>query len=309
MASGIVFDIQRFVLHDGPGIRTVVSFKGCPLRCPWCHNPEARRSEQELAYLVNRCISCGVCSRVCPNHAVKFFADQSHIILRDRCVICGRCVDACVSRALVLTGQKMSVEQVMVEVRKDRLHYEKTGGGLTISGGEPTMQIDFLAAVLQAARDEGINTCVQTNGCAPQEDYRRIAPLTDYFLYDYKATGLAYQEMVGIDEAVILENLEFLYEQGANITLRCPLIPGVNDVMEHLEAIAGLDRKYPALRGIEILPYHNIYTSKFERYGYINPLPNQPAASESDRQRWISALTALGCTRVQLAAMNEFAVR
>jgi pyruvate formate lyase activating enzyme len=301
MSTGIVFDIQRFAQRNGPGIRTAVFLKGCPLHCPWCHNPEAQRHDPELAYLVYRCISCGVCSRVCPNHAVKFLTGESHIILRDRCVICGNCVDACVSDALVLTGREMSVEEVMVEARKDVAHYPGSGGGLTISGGEPTQQMDFLVDLLKAAKGEGIHTCVETSGCAPQESFARILPLTDIFLYDYKATGAAYRDLVGVDEALILENLRFLYTSGARVIMRFPLVPGVNDGAEHLDAMAHLERAYPDLAAMHILPYHNTYTSKFERYGYINPLPNQLPAVDSDKARWMKELALRGSQRIIIA--------
>jgi len=300
MNIGVVFDIQRFAHHNGPGIRTAVFLKGCPLHCPWCHNPEAQRRDRELAYLENRCISCGVCSRVCPNQAVKFIKSEMHIILRDRCVICGNCVDACVSRALVLTGSEMTVEEVMVEVRKDSIHYQRSGGGLTVSGGEPTQQLDFLVALLQSAKAEGIHTCVETSGYAPREAFERILPLTDLFLYDYKATGPAYQDLVGVDEAVILENLEFLYRRGAKLNLRFPLVPGVNDTPDHMDALARLERVYPDLVGLQIMPYHNTYTSKFERYGYNNPLPGQRAASSNDCEGWLAALEQRGSRRINI---------
>ena len=303
MGSGVVYDIQRFAQHDGPGIRTVVYLKGCPLRCLWCQNPEAHRSEPELAYLLYRCIACGVCARVCPNHAVELKAGHPHI-LREYCVVCGNCVEACVSRALSLTGAPMTVEQVMQEARKDRAYYDRSGGGLTVSGGEPTQQMDFLVELLEAAHAEGINTCVETNGCASQQDLERIAPLTDLFLYDYKATGAAYRKLVGVEERVVLKNLEFLYRQGSKIVLRCPLVPGINDSADHLKAIARLEKQYPELAGIEILPYQNNYTSKFERYGYENPLPNQMPADERHIRAWAAKLSDLGSQRVKFIDIN-----
>lgn len=303
MGNGIVFNIQRFAQHDGPGIRTVVFLKGCPLHCIWCQNPEARRSEPELAYLLYRCIACGVCARVCPNHAVELKSGHPHI-LREYCVICGNCVEACMSRALTLTGSTMSVEQVMAEVRKDRIYYDKSGGGLTISGGEPTQQMDFLVELLEAARAEGIHTCIETNGCATQQELARIAPLTDLVFFDYKATGPAYRQLVGVEESLVLENLDFLYRQGSSIVLRCPLVPGINDTADHIKAIARLEQEYPNLAGIDILPYQNTYTSKFERYGYVNPLPNQPPADEHHIHAWITSLDDLGSRRVKIVNMN-----
>lgn len=299
MGNGIVFDIQRFAQRDGPGIRTVVYLKGCPLHCIWCLNPEARRSEPELAYLLYRCIACGVCARVCPNHAVELIAGHPHILRKD-CVICGNCVDACVSSALSLTGAQMSVDQVMVEVRKDRLYYDRSGGGLTVSGGEPTHQMDFLVDLLECARAEGIHTCVETNGCAGREELARIAPLANLILYDYKATGPAYKKLVGVEESVVLKNLDFLYKKGSRIVLRCPLVQGINDTPEHIAAIVRLERTYPDLESIEILPYQNAYASKFERYGYVNPLPHHPPADERHVHGWNMALKDLGSQRVKI---------
>ena len=302
MGTGIVFDIQRFAQRDGPGIRTVVFLKGCPLHCIWCQNPEARRSEPELAYLLYRCIACGVCARVCPNHAVELIAGHPHI-LREHCVICGNCVEACMSRALTLTGSTMTVEQVMVEARKDRAYYGNDGG-LTISGGEPTQQMDFLVELLETARAEGIHTCIETNGCAAPTELARIVPITDLFYFDYKATGPDYRKLVGVDESVVLANLDFLYHQGCSIVLRCPLVPGINDTPEHLRAIVRLEKQYPDLAGIEILPYQNAYTSKFERYGYVNPLPNQPPAGAQHLRAWNEMLKAEGSRRVKIVEFN-----
>lgn len=297
--TGIIYNIQRFALQCGAGIRTLVSFKGCALHCPWCQDPEARRQAPELAYYAHRCIACGVCARVCPNHAVQLKVGEPHI-LRDRCVICGKCVDACVSAALVLTGARMSVAQVMVEVRKDRAYYEKTGGGLSISGGEPLQQADFLEGLLSAAREEGIPACLATSGYADHDVLERIQPLVSCFLYDYKATGLDYQSLCGIDEGVVLTNLDYLYHQGKNIVLRCPLVPGVNDTSEHLEAIARLDREYPDLRAIELRPYRSVDSAKFERYGYTDPLPGLKPPDAATRQGWLDTLEKLGCTRAKL---------
>lgn len=297
MTTGIIFDIRRFSLRDGPGIRTTVFFKGCPLHCPWCHNPEARRNVPELAYYAHRCISCGVCARVCPNNAVQIKIGEPHI-LRDRCVICGKCAGSCVSGALVLTGERMTVEQVMAQVRKDRNHYDKTSGGLSISGGEPLQQIDFLVELLASARAEGIHTCVETNGFDAQEDFERILPFTNLLLFDYKATGPEYASLIGVEESVILDNLDFLYRRTHNIILRCPLVPGVNDSAEHLAAIAGLDRAYPDLLGIELLPFQNSYISKFELYGYTNPMPGLRAATGEDCYAWRSMLESFGAQRI-----------
>lgn len=195
----------------------------------------------------------------------------------------------------------MSVEQVMAEVRKDRRFYEKSGGGLTITGGEPMLHLEFTLDLLRAARTEGIHTCLETCGWTSQRSYQEVLPFVDLFLFDYKASDPeTHRRLTGVDNAIILATLDFLYQNGASILLRCPLIPGVNDDDGHLAGIAALDKKYPNLLGIDLLPYHNIGNSKYEQYGLANPLPAVETASETARQQWVSTLRSLGCEKARL---------
>ena len=242
---GIVFDIQRGAMHDGPGIRTTVFLKGCPLRCAWCHNPESWALQSQQAE---------------PVHA------------GDPCVI---------------FGQEMTVEDVMKEVRKDRVYYQKSGGGLTLSGGEPTVQFEFCRALLRAAVREGIPTCLDTSGYNRPEKFLELMPLVGLFLWDYKATGQAlHQKLTGVSPELIRENFEILYAHGASILIRAPLVPGINDSEEHLQAIVQLARDHPRLAGLDLLPYHDAGLNKFDRLHLPRATLNTRPPDEDTKARW-----------------------
>lgn len=299
--NGVIFDLQRTALHDGPGIRTAVFLKGCPLRCQWCHNPEAQARERQISFREEACEGCGACVAACEPGAHEL-TEEGHSYHRERCVGCGTCVDECLYEALKAAGTETNVEAVMAEVRKDRRYYEQSGGGLTLTGGEPMLQEAFTRELLQAAKAEGIHTCLETCGWASRRAYERVLSFVDLFLFDYKATDPeTHRRLTGVDNGPILANLDFLYRNGARIRLRCPLIPGVNDGEEHLAGIAALERRYPLLEGIDLLAYHNIGNAKYERYGLPNPLPGRETTGEAVKAEWISALERLGCEKASLA--------
>ena len=274
---GRIFDLQRFSTHDGPGIRTTVFLKGCPLRCLWCHNPEGLDPDLQLSFLSSQCVGCGECRDVCPNHAhrIELCADRIvHTLERPQCRRCGWCAAACVSGALEQVGRDVSVAEVLREVLADRAFYGLSGGGLTLSGGEPLLQADFTAAVLQAAKDQGIHCCLETSGYARWQQWEGLVSLVDLFLYDYKETDpQRHVEYTGVSNALILENLRALYARGARIALRCPIIPGCNDRADHFAGIVALAREMPALEEIELLPYHPLGSEKSERLGAAWPAP------------------------------------
>ncbi len=297
MTTGIIFDIQRCSLRDGPGVRTTVFLKGCPLRCLWCHNPESVSFSPQLSFDPTRCADCLACVRAC-SHGVQQQHNERHVLDRARCQVCGGCVEVCLNDALKVVGARWSDDAVLCQVERDADYYRRSGGGMTLSGGEPLAQVDFTLALLEGARARDIHTCIETSGFAPQSHYARLWPLVELFLFDYKATDpAAHRLLTGVSNELILANLEFLYRCGANIVLRCPLVPGVNDTAEHLAGIAAIAARYPRLTGIEIMAYHEMGREKGPRVGREAALPDLKSADEETQTRWLAALRELGCHR------------
>lgn len=249
-AGGNVLNIQRFCLHDGPGIRTTVFLQGCPLRCWWCHNPESQPLEPRLVIDPARCVRCGACAEICPEPG----AGLPH--LAERCRACGRCVDLCPTAGRELQGGWRAVDEVMAEVLTDRAYFEQSGGGVTFSGGEPLLQPEFLVALLRTCRAEGLHTAVDTCGFAPWDRLASVATLADLMLYDVKTVDdVAHREHTGVTNRPILENLRRLAEVHPAIWIRVPVIPGVNDSPGAIDAIGAFVRPLGVQR-IDLLPYH-----------------------------------------------------
>ncbi len=275
ICTGQVFDIQRFSIHDGPGIRTTVFLKGCPLRCLWCGNPESLRREPSLSYLPDRCIACGACIPVCPERALSADAAGRAVLDRSKCTQCGDCTPVCDSKALEMVGREMTVEEVLQVVLRDRDYYAASGGGLTLSGGDPLFQPQFAEALLRETRTHRLHTCVETSGYALWGAIRGLLPLVDLWLYDYKETDpRLHEQYTGKSNALILANLRQLHAEGAKIHLRCPLIPQHNARREHLDGIVALTRELTRLEGVELLPYYDLWRAKLERFGLESALPD-----------------------------------
>jgi pyruvate formate lyase activating enzyme len=266
MVVGRVFNIQRFCLHDGPGIRTTVFLKGCPLRCHWCHNPESQDPRPQIVFFPDRCVTCGACTPVCPAGApVMAPADDPN---PQRCIRCGACVEVCPADARQTIGQTMTVEQVLREVLRDQIFYDDSAGGVTISGGEPLAQGTFLLELLRRCKQAGLHTAVDTCGYGAQTLLLDVAELTDLFLYDIKLLDDGRHEWcTGVSNSPILRNLRALAAVHHCIWLRVPLIPGINDDPAHLAEIARLAASLPAIRQVNLLPYHQTAAAKRQRLG------------------------------------------
>ena len=291
---GVVFDIQRCCYHDGPGIRTVVFLKGCQLRCAWCHNPESLRREPQLRFLAHKCVSCGKCSEKCGSN-VHSFENGVHRVDFSRCTACGACAAFCAAGALEILGKEMTAQEILSEVIKDKMFYESSGGGLTVTGGEPSFQPEFTLELLALAKNEGISLAIETCGMGSPDFYKKALELGATFLYDIKAIDpIRHKALTGVDNSLILSNLKYLSDNNADVIIRLPLIPDCNDSDEDISALADfLKENEGRYRYAEIMPYHALGTGKAEKIGVASQYTNQNATNEQI-SRWKALFTSHG---------------
>ncbi|MDH6305428.1 pyruvate formate lyase activating enzyme [Parabacteroides sp. PF5-5] len=277
-----ILEIERFAIHDGPGIRTVVFLQGCPLRCSWCSNPESQQQKTQLLYLENRCTACGNCFNVCPHGAIRW-EEGRPVFNRLQCVGCQTCSASCLQNAIRFAGKQMSVAAIMDVVRRDKEYYQTSGGGVTFSGGEAFMQADALIALLENCRAEGLHTAVETCGHVPPQQIRRALPWVDLFLFDIKHTDKTkLKQFTGADMDLILRNLHYIASHSPEkIILRTPVIPSFNNDISFMQSLFDLALE-TGIQTVHLLPYHTLGTDKYRQMGLAYPYPHITPLTKED---------------------------
>lgn len=270
MTKGRILSVKRFEIHDGDGVRSTLFLKGCPLSCLWCHNPESQGFSGEIAYYPHKCVGCGECASVCPTGAHRMDG-AAHIFDREKCTGCGKCEGVCLGEAIVFYGREVTPDEICSELLKDKDYFTASGGGVTVSGGEPLCRVDFLTELLSKLRENGVNTAVDTCLCVSREALARTVPYTDTYLVDIKAIDPSlHKRLTGQDNALILDNLRYLDGLGCKMYIRVPYVPGQND--GEMEKIADLVASLRTRPKVKLLAYHDFAKSKYEALGLDYPM-------------------------------------
>ncbi|MEM2151726.1 MAG: glycyl-radical enzyme activating protein [Candidatus Bathyarchaeia archaeon] len=287
--KGLVFDIKRFAVHDGPGIRTTVFLKGCPLRCFWCQNPEGIKLKQEIMFYLEKCVGCGACVATCPKSAHEI-RNNVHVYFRDRCEGCGRCVEGCCSGALQLVGRWMDVDDLIKVVLMDKPFYEVSNGGVTLSGGDPMVQHEFSYTFLERCKSEGLHTAIETAAYCKWEILEKLLSVTDLVMMDIKHIDPeVHRKVTGVRNDIILENARRLAETDKPLIIRIPIIPTINDSPEEVAAIAKFIQPFKNLLFLELLPFHRLGEVKYRALGINYPASNLKIPSKTKMQELVEA--------------------
>ena len=287
--TGRIINIKRFEIHDGDGLRTTMFLKGCPLRCKWCHNPESLSTKSELGYYAHKCIGCGKCVEVC-KYGAHSIADGVHTFDREKCVACGECEKLCLGNALIFYGEVVTPSGILPKLLEDKDFYTTSGGGVTLSGGEPLLQADFTAEVLRLLKENGVNTAVDTCLFAPREKLEKVAPYADTFLVDVKAfDSELHKELTGQHNEIILDHIRYLPFIGKPMEIRIPYVPGKNS--GEIEKIAEFLATIKTVKGVRVLAYHNLSGTKYDSlemtYTLSNDTTPPPSKDEVENARKI----------------------
>lgn len=282
--NGLIFDIKRFAVHDGPGIRTTIFLKGCPLSCWWCHNPEGLSNSQEIIYYDYKCMNCDKCINICQQNALE---EKNNKIVRNHkiCTSCGNCVEICPTASQQIIGQKISAENAIKEIEKDHIFFETSNGGVTFSGGEPLMQHEFLKETLKLCKKRSIHTALDTSGFCHSDVFNTLIKFNDLFLYDLKIIDdQQHKKYTGVSNKKIIKNLDILQKKEKDIIIRFTIVKGITDTKENLRDIINLVSSFEKIKGIDLLPFHNV-NEKYQRIGKQNKLKDIKPPSSNDIKR------------------------
>ena len=293
--KAFIFNKQKYNMYDGPGVRTLVFFKGCPLRCKWCSNPEGLQRKYQIMFKPMSCVSCGSCVPVCPQKIHSISSTGEHIIDRSiDCIGCGQCVEVCVQDALKVAGSQVPISELLAYVEEDRAFYEQSGGGVTLGGGEVTSQPEAALSLLQACKQEGLHTAIETCGYTKKETILRFAEYVDLFLFDLKHINSdRHLELTGVRNERILENMEALLMSRKHVKVRMPMLKGINDSEEEIRGVIEFLKPYKDFKnfeGIDLLPYHKLGVNKYVQLGMDYPIEGDPSLDDADLDRiegWI----------------------